>query len=174
MLATRESIDSMTLDYELEASDLEAFFAHHAKNAPYLVSRNRRMRWIWAGLFALLAIVIYETRSRAEGVSLGILAAIYLLFYGRLNRWWYVRHNRRLNSGPDGPRLGPVKLELEGGKLVITAPEASSQIELSAIRRIDESDAHYFIYLGPASAGIVPKRSRGAQEFVRELRSATA
>jgi hypothetical protein len=164
---------SVTLEYELGQADLEAFFEHHASHAPYIAARNRRMRWVWAGIFTLLALA-YSTWSPGGSVAFLGLAVAFLLFYGRLNRWWYVRHNRRVNAGPDGPRLGQTKLELAGGQLLVEAPEGSSRLDLAAVRRIDESDSHYFIYLGPVSAVIVPKAVGTADAFVRALRSGEA
>jgi hypothetical protein len=67
-----------------------------------------------------------------------------------------------------------VKIELAGSQLLVAAPEASSRIELSAIRRIGESDTHYFIYIGPVAAIVVPKARAGSQEFVSSLRTAMA
>jgi hypothetical protein len=54
------------------------------------------------------------------------------------------------------------------------APEGSSKLELSAIRRIDESNSHYFIYLGPVSAVVVPKAGDQAENFINALRGAEA
>jgi hypothetical protein len=48
---------SSTIEYTLTREDLEAFFAYHAEHAPYVVERNRRRRWIWAGIFAVLIAV---------------------------------------------------------------------------------------------------------------------
>jgi hypothetical protein len=164
---------SATLEYELGQADLEAFFDHHASHAPYIVARNRRMRWVWAGIFTLLALA-YSTWSPGGSIAFLALAVVFVLFYGRHNRWWYVRHNRRVNAGPDGPRLGHTKLELASGQLAVEAPEGSSKLNLAAVRRIDESDSHYFIYLGPVSAVIVPKAAAQADSFVRALRSGKA
>jgi hypothetical protein len=144
------------IDYELGQSDLAAFIAHHAEHAPCIVKRNRRMRWIWAGVFALTTLASAPS-SPTGAFAFATVAVVFLVFYARFNRWWYVRHNRRLNAGPDGPRLGHTKLELRSGEIAIEAPEGSSKLSLSAIRRIEESDSHYFIYLGPVSAIILPK-----------------
>lgn len=131
------------------------------------------MRWVWFGTFALLALVISFESISGSVVFLG-LSVISLVFYVRVNRWWYVRHNRRINAGPDGPRVGVTKLELADRHLLIDAPEVSANLELSAIRRIDESHSHYFIYLGPISAGIIPKVAYDAESFVQALRDAVA
>jgi hypothetical protein len=165
-----------TLEYELGHSDLEAFFTHHAHHAPYIVKRNRRMRWIWAAVFTLTAAA-YAPVSPAGALVFAVIAVTFLAVYGRLNRWWYIRHNRRLNAGPDGPRLGHIRLERASGQLLVEAPEVSSRLELSAIRRIDESDSHYFIYMGPVSAIIVPKsgtRGGSPAAFVQSIREAQA
>jgi hypothetical protein len=129
------------------------------------------MRWIWGGLFALLASA-YGSWSLAGTIMFVMIAVIFLLFYARVNRWWYIRHNLRINSGPDGPRFGATKLELAGGQLLVEAPEGSSKLDLSAIRRIDECDTHFFIYTGPVSAIIVPKLGSQAEVFIRSVRSA--
>jgi len=163
-----------TIEYELDRSDLEAFFAHTAEHTPYFVKRNRRMRWFWGAAFGVIAL-LYARSSPAFSVVLASFAVLFLAFYGRLNRWWFVRHNRRLNAGPDGPRLGHTKLELCPGELAVETPEGSARLALSAIRRIDESDSHYFIYMGPVSALVVPKstdRGDPIGTFIRSVREA--
>jgi len=162
-----------TFQYELGPADMEAFFVHHAAQAPYLAARNRRMRWIWGVAFALLALV-YASRSPHTSIALLAFALAYLPFYGRLNRWWYIRHQRRLFAGPDAPRLGAMTLELADGQLLVAEPEGSARLELSAIKRIDESASHYFLYVGPAAAIVVPRRPDGADGFVQALREAGA
>jgi hypothetical protein len=131
------------------------------------------MRWVLGSLFALLAL-LYLAESPSGSLALLTLAILFLAFYGRLNRWWYVRHNLRLNAGRDGPRLGTTKLGLVSGKLLVEAPEGSSKLELSAIRRIDASHSHFFLYLGPVSALIVPRAGDEAEAFIQALRSACA
>jgi hypothetical protein len=159
------------LEYELDQGDLEAFFEHHATHAPYIRARNRRMRWIWGGVFALLALA-YASRWPAAGLAMLVIGAVFLGFYGSLNRWWYVRHNRRINAGPDAHRPGATRLGIAEGRLHIEAPDGSSQLEMTAIRRIEESGAHFFVYTGPASAVIVPRLDGRAEEFVQALREA--
>lgn len=163
-----------TIEYELDRSDLEAFFAHTAGHTPYLVKRDRRMRWIWAAVFGAIAL-LYARLSPAFALVFAGLAVIFLAFYPRLNRWRFVRHNRRLNAGPDGPRLGHTKLELCPGELAVETPEGSARLALSAIRRIDESESHFFIYMGPISAVILPKSAAqggAAGAFVQSIRNA--
>jgi hypothetical protein len=161
-----------TLEYKLVEADMEAFFRHHASHAPYIVARNRRMRWIWGGLLVLLALAYYYQSLVGGSIAFLALAITFLLFYDRLNRWWYIRHNRGLNMAPDGPRLGATKLELTDGHFLFELPEGSTKLKLSAIRRIDESDSHYFIYLGPFSAVVVPKFDHQADDFINALRGA--
>ncbi|WKZ79758.1 MAG: hypothetical protein QY327_10470 [Fimbriimonadaceae bacterium] len=160
---------SATLEYELGQADMEAFYAHHATHAPYIVAHNRRMQWIWGSVFALLALV-YFSKSLAGGFAFLSIAIAFVLLYGRLNRLWYISHNRRLNSGPDGPRYGTTNLKLADGYLLVEAPVGSAQFELSAIRRIDESNSHHFLYLGPASALVVAKALNQTESFINTLR----
>ena len=162
------------IEYELDRSDLEAFFAHAAEHTPYLAKRTRRMRWIWFSVFGVMALLYVRSSVTAALVWAG-LAVLFLAFYGRLSRWMFVRHNRRVNAGPDGPRLGHTKLELGPGELVAETSEGSARLALSAIRRIEESDSHYFIYFGPIAAIVVPKSAtRGCppDAFVQSIREA--
>ncbi len=163
----------MTLEYELGQRDFEAFIVHHAAHAPYIVKSNRRMLWVWGGLFALVTLVMAQ-RSPAGGVAFATINIISLSFYGRLNRWWYVRRNLQMFAGPDGPRFGATRLELGPDRLHVDVPGGRSEIELSAIHRIDESESHFFLYLDPVAAIIVPKSGDGVDGFVQALRSEMA
>jgi hypothetical protein len=163
-----------TLEYDLGPGDLEAFFIHHATRAPYITSRNRRMRLLWGGLGALVAVA-YARMSVWWGIAFTVLLVTFLALYGPLNRWWYVRQNLRLNAGPDGPRLGAMRVRLDSpGQLLVEGPEGSSRLALSAVRRIEESASHFFIYTGPAAAIIVPKQAGRALAFMEALRVARA
>ena len=163
----------MTLNYELTSEDLEAFFQHHARHAPYITKRNTRMRWLWAACLALLSVGFVE-RSPARAAGILALAAVFAALYPSLNTWWYVRHNRKLNAGPDAPVLGAVTLLLDGEHLVAEAPEGSSTLELSAVRRIEESSEYFYIYTSPIAALIVPKRYAEAAAFVASLQASRA
>lgn len=105
--------------------------------------------------------------------GLGFLgvAAAFIVLYGPLNAWWYVRYNRQLNASQDAQVVGRTRLELENGQLSIEAVEGSSTMKTSAIRRIDESDSHFFIYFGPSIAQIVPKSVVQSEQFVQCLRA---
>ena len=135
---------SKTLQYELNQQGMEAFYAHHVAHAPYLVARYRRLRWTSSGIFVLIALAYLPLRSSGTAVFL-VLAVVYFVFFYRIHHWSYVRYYRRVNAGPDGPRLGAVKLELRDHDLLVESPEASSRINLSAVRRIDESDSRYYL-----------------------------
>ena len=115
---------SKTLQYDLNQQDMEAFYAHHVAHAPYLVARYRRLRWTSSGIFVLIALAYLPLRSSGTAVFL-VLAVVYFVFFYRIHHWSYVRYYRRVNAGPDGPRLGAVKLELTDHDLLVESPEAS-------------------------------------------------
>lgn len=161
----------MKVEYDLDASDLRAFFVHHARHAPHIVKRNRRMWWVWASILAVLVFIYGQVSLLFAAVSACAGAAL-LAVYGPLTRWFYVRHNCRLNAGPDGFRLGRMTLELDGDRLLVDGADGSSRLELSAIQRIEEGPSHYFLYLGPAAAIIVRKHGvDSVGEMIRALRS---
>jgi hypothetical protein len=165
---------SAPLQFELAPRDLEAFASHHATEAPHLVRRIRRMRLVWAVIFGVIAWE-YAKTSVPGALGFLVIGGAYLAAYGPLNRFLYVRQNRNLNTGPDAPRLGPVTLRLERGRLRVDAREGSSTLQPSAIRRVTESRTHYFLYVGPTSAIIVPKTGVTGGDpaaFVRAVREA--
>jgi len=161
------------LEFTLKDDDLDAFFVHHVSNAPHLVSRNRRRRWIWFGIFALLAVLLYPSSSPAALVF-SIAAMAYLLFYEPLNRWWYIRHNRRINSGQPNLARGHVRVALSGDQLHVEGEHASTVFALTAILRIEESTTHYFLYTGPSMAIIIPKLRSNTETLIQSIRDAKA
>ena len=161
------------LEFTLRDDDLDAFFAHHAVHAPHISARNRRMRWIWFGIFAVLAVLSYRTSSPAALVF-GVSSIAYLLFYIPLNQWWYRRHNHRVNSGQRSQATGRVKVTLKGDQLHVEGEHASSVVALAAILRIEESTTHYFLYTGPSMAIIIPKLGSDAATLIQSIRRAQA
>jgi hypothetical protein len=134
----------VTLDYDLTRADLDAFATHQAAIAPHLVARIRRMRLVWAVVFT---VIVWEYAKISPAGALGFAAVglAYLAAYGPLNRFLYARQNRRLNRDPEAPRAGHVSLEL------------TTSLRSGAIRRVDRSPAHHFVYIGPTSAIIIPR-----------------
>jgi hypothetical protein len=161
------------LEFTLKDDDLDAFFAHHAANAPHITARNRRMRGVWFAVFALLAVLFYQS-SRPAAIVFGASAIAYLLFYVPLNRWWYLRHNHRLHSGERSLATGRVKVTLSGDQLHVDGEHASTIFALAAILRIEESATHYFLYTGPSMAIIIPKLGNNAATLMQSIRDAKA
>jgi hypothetical protein len=147
---------SSPLHYELTGADLDAFATYHAGHAPQLTARIKRMRFVWTGVFLFIAWE-YSKSSVSGALAFLVLGAAYVGAYGPINRYLYVRQNRGLNAGSDAPRLGPVTLNVEAGRLRVQSSEGLTTLEPSAIRRIEESPSHWFLYLGPTAAIIVPK-----------------
>ena len=144
------------LRFDLTKSDLDALASHHADESPHLRNRIRRMRLLWAGIFGLIAWE-YSKTSVPGALAFLALGAAYVAGYGPLNRFLYVRQSRNLNAAPETPRLGPVTLRFEQGRLRVESSEGAATVQPQAIRRIAETPAHWFLYVGPTAAVIVPK-----------------
>lgn len=159
------------VEYTLDRSDLEAFVRHHAKNAPHRKAYDRRMVVFWILVIATVALLQART-SIGSAIGVVVFGVVVLVFRGPVNRWWIVRHNMRLSQGPDAQDLGDTRLELVGGRLHTEGPEGTTQYELSAIKRIEESATHHFLILGPSLAIVVPRTAPGVETFMAELREA--
>lgn len=163
-----------TLEFELTRADLDAFASHHAAHAPHLARRIRRMRLVWTVVFAVITVE-YARTSRAGAAAFALIGVAYVALYGPLNRFLYARQHRALRRRPETPGVGPVRLSLADGGLAVDAAQGAGRIDPAAIERIDEATAHYFVYVGPSAAIVVPRSgaSRGdADAFVRSLRAA--
>lgn len=163
-----------TLEYELTRADLDAFATHHAAHAPDLAQRIRRMRFVWAVVFAVIAVE-YGRISPVGAVGFGALGVAYIALYGRLNRFLYVQQSRGLKRGPEVPGVGPVTLTLMSGALLVDGRAGQARVALSRIRRVEESPSHYFVYVGPTAGLVVPRAGVATgdpEAFVRALRAA--
>jgi hypothetical protein len=162
-----------TLEFELTRADLDAFVTHDAAHSPHLARRIRRMRLVWAVVFAVIAIE-YGRTSPVGALGFAAVGIAYLALYGPLNRFLYVRQRRGLRGRPETPGVGPVRLALASGRLEVQAARGSAHLDPADIRRIDESASHYFLYVGPSSAIVVPRlgATRGDPDaLVRSLRA---
>lgn len=80
-----------------------------------------------------------------------------------------------LNEGKNAYFLGPWSIELLEDGIVTTNSFSESKTKWDGIEKIIESEEHIFIYVGVASAFIIPKRAfldnKGIDEFLTTLRS---
>jgi hypothetical protein len=164
---------SSVIEFEVRQEDLEAFFCHHARHAPYLIKEERRTRWFSASAIALVGLLLLKL-DLAIAIAIFVGAFIYFVFYPFLGRRWYVRHNLRASSSGRGQEMGAVKLTLENDSILAEAKDSSSKYKLSAIHGIEESKSHYFVYVGPAMALVVPKNCNNSEAFIQEIRGANA
>jgi hypothetical protein len=130
------------------------------------------MRWIWAGVLGLI-VAAYALVNTSGALFMAVVAVVYLALYAPLNRWWYVRHNIRINK--DGaPGLGSVKLSFDGDELKVEGEDMSTNMKPSAIQRIDTCPSHHFLYIGPVSAIVIPRYAMEVDTLVQAVRGAQA
>ncbi len=97
------------------------------------------------------------------------MAIIVVVSYVPFARWWYVLHNRRVNRTAANTSLGFKRLFLENRQLTLQGLETTTTLKPSAIQRVEESVTHYFIYIGPMQAIVVPKYSEQVSSFMEAL-----
>jgi len=133
------------------------------------------MRVVWAVVFAIIGID-YARTSGLGALGFTAVAIAYLVLYGPINRYIYLRQTRGVRQR-HAPGVGRVVLGLSANALTVDGSNGTVRLEYAAVRRIEESPTHYFLYVGPAAAIVVPRDrvAKGDPEaFVHALRSQTS
>lgn len=66
--------------------------------------------------------------------------------------------------------LGPASLEADEVGLREVCGETVNTAGWAAVGRVDETETHGFVFVGPLAAVIVPKRAEGAEDMLRLVR----
>jgi hypothetical protein len=180
----------MEISFVLNAEDLVAFQKHFVCHRPE-GRRIRIQRWLVIVGFSLLLIFLVVlshavTQEQDQphwrfgtvlipGVGFLIFAA---LFRGRVQAW-EIRRNAQ--KGLYGKVLGTHHVTLTPEAFVARTETSTNSSQWSGIEEIASTPTHAFIYTGPATAHIVPRRAfesdqtfRNFVETAKQFREAAA
>ena len=156
------------VEYVLGPADDRAFFAHHARHAPHRLAAERRVLIAGSALLAPLVLAVHWL-APLLALPVFVAATALLALWRPLSRWSFVLCSVRESAA----QHGLVRLELAGDDLVLPGRDGPFAIPVAHVLRIDESATHWFVYLEPTSAIVLPRSAPGAA-FVRALGAACA
>ncbi|WP_159794813.1 YcxB family protein [Puerhibacterium puerhi] len=109
------------------------------------------------------------------GAAAGVVAAAAWRFaFPRLNGWVLGRTLRRLAAHDGLGFVGTVRLTIDDAGLREELAGTTSSAGWDRVDRIEETDAHAFVFVGPLAASILPKRDAQAARALDAIRSGAA
>jgi hypothetical protein len=148
----------MDLTYSVSKSDVEAFCAHCS-----LTTQKRLYRLFWVWISVLLAILAGVSLLRGSNWPAAIWASltiIWLFFGRRCFTWLSLKTMRSCLSRSDlGTQIGEQHLSTEELGLRCTTTGSDGVLKWSAIKRIEETNRHVFIYVSDLSAFVISRES---------------
>ena len=160
------------LDYDFGEDDLVAFVDHHVRNAPAVLRGVNRTRWV-LGVGFLAAAALFANISLPLAVVYFAFGATAAGLWPAYVRWRWKRSNlTQYRSHKNLATFGHTKLKLFEGALISSNSFSTSSFRTDAVERVEQSESHLFLYLGPFQALIIPRLRVHAdkyREFVEEL-----
>lgn len=152
----------MQANYEITADDYLAFNLSFLKNDKRLRGRLRRSQIMGTILILAAGGVYYGLAQHPSGAALGAFvfaAFVYALFIPFSVRNSVQKHVLTVLKKGSGTACGEKTLTLEEDQVRLTGEGEDSAYDYTAIDHIVTDKAHYFLFLGPMEALIVPFRA---------------
>ncbi len=152
----------MQANYEITPDDYLAFNMSFLKNDKRLRGRLRRAQITGAVVILAAGGIYYGLAKQPSGAALGAFvfgAFIYALFIPFSVRNSVQKHVLTVLKKGSGTACGDKTLTLEEEQVRLTGEGEDSAYDYAAIDRIVTDKAHYFLFLGPMEALILPFRA---------------
>ena len=155
----------MDIVVQLQQSDFAAFQRQ-------VIQRQRKpVRWLSAlasGIAVFVLLSFFEDQGTTyDGVwflVIGLSMGMLLTFF------WLAYQSRRVSRlDPDGHVLGPQQIRLTEEGIETRKENCESRTSWSAVKAIEETKDHLFIFLDTIVAHIIPKRNLGSEEDKQRL-----
>ena len=166
----------MTLDFELNSKDYIDFNVYNLDNSATVKKSLLAARVL---LSVIILIVGLSVVKRGNVIGYIYFAVIWLLIMVFFPNGFRLRVKRRLekilNEGNNAYFLGPWSIKLLEDGIVTINTFSESKTKWEGVEKIIEAEEHIFIYVGIASAFIIPKRAfldnKDIDEFLTTLGS---
>ncbi|MGC5168921.1 YcxB family protein [Luteimicrobium sp. DT211] len=167
----------MQIDFQMRTEDYSAFSEHLLQTSDVLRAQRARQRIVLTGLvFAAVVVVIGGAAHDWTGglVTAVVVAVGMWLALPRINRWAAGRRVRELAAGEGLGLDGAASLRADDVGLHETVAGVTTSVAWDRVARIDETDRHVFVFIGPTAALIVPKTVGDVSPMIAEIRSRTS
>jgi hypothetical protein len=163
----------LVLTVELTADDLVAFNLHYALTSPVAKRNAANYRFVLIAISALLAgwFVTVLFGALWMGVAAAVAAGTISYFRAPALRARQARHELAKafsECALGGGGLSTISLDDEG--LHEESEDTSLTVRWSGIKRVEDTEAHVYIYFGARQAFILPRR--GQQDAVDRFAAA--
>jgi hypothetical protein len=162
------------LEYTLVTEDYVAFNAHVARTSGPMRAQVVRLRVAGSVVVAVALVLVVGAFERdwIGGAVTGAIGAVVAWFVvPPLNRWLVDRTIRRFAAGDGLGPVGPVRLTIDEAGLREEMAGTTSTATWDRVERVDETDEHAFVFVGPVAAVVLPKRDARVLRAVAEIRS---
>lgn len=164
----------MLLEYDLTTDDFVALNLHAATTSPTIqTSRARSRVWGSVGVFVGGLLLVGLEGSWLEALVVASLgSAVFWFVWPPTWSWFLTRNVRRLARAGGLGVPGRCRLWIDEDGVHDQTPTGSSSVAWSGVVRLDETDTHAFIYVGPVQAYVIPRRigEPAVQAFINAAR----
>jgi hypothetical protein len=151
----------MQVEYDVTMDDLIRFNLYHFDHSPFVKRQKLRTRYIPVIMFPLFGLAEYAIRGRyGFGIVMCLLSAIWWVVFPAWWKWEVTRRTQKyMSEGSNRGLLGVTRLEVGPNGLHTSGEIGESTLKWSAVEKVAVSDSHTYIYIGAASALMVPHRA---------------
>jgi hypothetical protein len=151
----------MEIEFNFELSDWMEFQKHFLRNS----KQFKRSKLIVASMLPLAMISIL-TIDFLNGkfnpfmlIIFTITSILWIMFYPkRMNKRAIDRTRKMLENGDNSGILGIHKLIFNTDEIIHTQPDSEQKIKWKGIKKLEQSETHYFLFDTAVSAIIIPKQ----------------
>ena len=165
----------MQIHYDVSPDDVEAFARHVLESNAYY-RRSYYVGFVVGPMMGALVLLLTGHESVLSSiVKVSVTAAVFSGLYAYLYRREVKSSVRRTyGSGSDEGPLGSRSLQIDAEGLTEVSQDVTTRALWPSIKRVEETGTALYVFNGPASAFIVPKRAFAneteRQEFLGDLR----
>ena len=167
----------MNITYQIEPDDFVAFNLSYIQSSPVMRTNVRNTRMISAGIILVGGCILMQVLDMLNILTAAVyvvLAAAVFFAVPHLMKRRVRKSILRMLARPQNKNICSEKtMTLAENELILTGGGEDSHYEYQTVERVAEDAEHYFIYVGPMAALIVPFRAFGSGEekaaFYKEL-----
>lgn len=167
----------MNITYRIEPDDFVAFNLSYMQGNTVMRANVRNTRMISAGIILVGGCVLMQLLSMLNALTAAfyvVLAVAVFFAVPRLMKRRVRKSILRMLARPQNKNICSEKtMTLSEKELILAGGGEDSHYEYQTVERVTEDAEHYFIYVGPMAALIVPFRAFANGEekaaFYKEL-----
>lgn len=166
----------MKINYENTMNDLVQANLHYYATSPTLKNELRRQRLVWSLILFGSVMVFYSVSHIPLLISLPVALALTGFYNFRTLRGFNKRvtklTEKLYREGENKGAIGPRELEATPEGLISRTAYSEAKYSWAMLERIDSTADHTYLYVGAASALIVPHdriTSGNFRAFMQEI-----